>query len=174
MAHPLDEIPLQPPHSSTDSAEFLVYGIVEQEVGEIERTKWDVTRGEFVRTGLIMRELLPAPYGWIPQTLCEADDAALDVIILTEAKLPQGHYLPVRPVGILLRRDQDHKILAVDIADARYGNVKDYSELPGELLTLIEDWFRPYFELDGWADAPSARQMIEVAHTAFLAEARTL
>ncbi len=87
--------------------------------------------------------------------------------------MPQGSYWIVRPVGALLRRDQDHKILAVDVEDARFGSIHDYTELASDLLTPIEDWFRRFFMLDGWGDAEAARLMIEQAHAAFVAHDAT-
>lgn len=167
MRYAFENLPLQPPTDSNNPWDFRVYAIVEQELGTSERTVWDERKHEFVKTGLVMQVPLPAPYGWIPQTLCKADDDALDVLILTEQQIAQGSYLPVRPVGVLLRRDQDHKVLAVDISSTSYGRVYDYSQLPDELLTFIEDWFRPYFELEGWLDAGGARQMIEETHQLF-------
>jgi inorganic pyrophosphatase len=165
--YPFEELPLRPLHAGTD--DYLAYAIVEQARDSLERTVWDEARREFVKTGLIMAEPLPAPYGWLPQTRSLGDNDALDVLILTEANPAQGEFLVVRPVGVLLRRDLDHKVLAVAIEDARFGPVRDYAELPPPLLTAIEDWFRPYFELDGWLNATGARQMIERDHLHFKA-----
>lgn len=165
--YPFEKLPLRPPQAVT--GDYLAYAIVEQERDSLERTVWDEARREFVKTGLIMDEPLPAPYGWLPQTRSSGDSDALDVLILTEANPAQGEFLVVRPVGVLLRRDLDHKVLAVAIEDARFGPVQNYTELPQPLLTAIEDWFRPYFELDGWLDAAGARQMIERDHAHFKA-----
>ena len=165
--YPFEELPLRPPGAATD--DYLAYAIVEQERGSVERTVWDEARREFVRTGLIMEDPLPAPYGWLPQTRSPGDNDALDVLILTQTNPAQGEFLVVRPVGVLLRHDLDHKVLAVDIEDARFRLVLNYEELPGKLLTAIEDWFRPYFELDGWLDAAGSRQMIERDHAHFMA-----
>ncbi len=166
MSYPFEALPLHP--TADQEADFQVYAIVEQVEGSTERTVWDETRREFVKTGLVMSRPLPAPYGWIPQTHSQGDHDPLDVLILSETQLAQGDFLVVRPIGVLLRRDADHKVLAVDIKDTRFGSLAEYHELPGEFLTKIEDWFRPYFELDGWADAAGARRMIEEDHATFL------
>lgn len=167
MAYPFEALPLQP--AGLSSADFQVYAIIEQAYGTHERTTWDRTSHTFIKTGLFMEQSMPVPYGWIPQTRNPSDGDALDVLIVTDKHLhmPQGSYLIVRPVGILLRRDQDHKILAVDREDARFGSIHDYTELASDLLTPIENWFRRFFMLDGWGDAVAARLMIEQAHTAF-------
>ena len=166
MAYPFEALPLQPDRLA--SADFQVYAVVEQAYGTRERTTWDRTSHTFVRTGLVMEQPMPVPYGWIPQTRNPNDGDALDVLIVTDKHLhmPQGTYLLVRPVGVLLRRDQDHKILAVDLEDARFGLIHDYTELSSSLLAQIEDWFRRFFMLDGWGDAAAARLMIEQAHSA--------
>lgn len=167
MAYPFEALPLQP--AGLPGADFQVYAIVEQAYGVKERTTWDRTSHTFIKTGLILEQSMPVPYGWIPQTRNPSDGDALDVLIVTEKHLhmPQGAYLPVRPVGVLLRRDQDHKILAVDTEDARFGLTHAHTELPSDLLVQIEDWFKPFFVLDGWGDAAAARLMIEQAHSAF-------
>jgi inorganic pyrophosphatase len=169
MAYPFEALPLRP--ANLPSADFQVYAIIEQAYGTKERTVWDTTSRAFIKTGLVMDQPLPVPYGWIPQTRNHSDGDALDVLIVTDTHLrrPQGTFLPVRPVGVLLRRDQDHKILAVDLEDAHFGLTHNYTELASGLLTPIEDWFRRFFILDGWGDAAAARLMIEQAHTAFAA-----
>lgn len=169
MVYPFEVLPLQP--AGLPSADFQVYAIIEQAYGIHERTTWDTTSHTFIKTGLFMEQSMPVPYGWIPQTRNPSDGDALDVLIVTDKHLhmPQGSYLIVRPVGILLRRDQDHKILAVDGEDARFGLIHDYTELAPDILSPIEDWFRRFFILDGWGDTAAARLMIEQAHAAFAA-----
>lgn len=167
MAYPFEALPLRP--TGLSSADFQVYAIIEQAYGTHERTTWDTTSHTFIKTGLFMEQSMPVPYGWIPQTRNPSDGDALDVLIMTDTYLhmPQGTYLLVRPVGVLLRRDQDHKILAVDVEDVRFRSIHDYTELTADLLTPIEDWFRRFFILDGWGDAAAARRIIEQAHNAF-------
>jgi inorganic pyrophosphatase len=167
MVYPFEALPVRP--ADLSSADFQVYAIIEQAYGTKERTTWDRTSHTFIKTGLFMEQSMPVPYGWIPQTRNPSDGDALDVLIVTDKHLhmPQGSFLIARPVGVLLRHDQDHKILAVDVEDARFGLIHDYTELAPDLLTPIEDWFRRFFILDGWADAAAARRMIEQAHNAF-------
>ncbi len=167
MSYPFEALPLRP--ALSDTTDFQVYAIIEQATGDTERTVWDEAKRTFVKTGLILDMPLPVPYGWIPQTRNPGDGDALDVLLLTQRSVAQGDYLIARPVGVLLRRDEDHKVLAVDVQDARFGQLRDYLQLPQRTLTRIEDWFRPYFILDGWGDAATARQMIAQAHATFLA-----
>jgi inorganic pyrophosphatase len=158
MPYEFEKLPLlAEPLTATD---FLVHAIVEQEYGTTERTNWDAQKREFVKTGMVLSVPLPAPYGWLPQTLCAGDGDALDVLILTNKHLPQGSWLVVRPIGVLLRADRDDKILAVDITDPTYQRYVEASELDVEKLNFIADWFRPYFALEGWGDAAAARSLI--------------
>ncbi len=168
MKHPFLDLALKPPRSGPFELDYLVYAIVEQEAGSRERIHWDAEKLEFILTGLILERPLPAPYGWLPQTFSQGDEAPLDVLILTRAKLSMGSYLIVRPVGVLLRMDQDHKVLAVDPEDALVGRVHDYVQLQEGVVEEIEAWFKPHFELEGWGDAQVARQMIEQDHFNFL------
>ena len=160
-----EKLTLQP---TTTSEDFQVNAIVEQEQGTTVRTVWDEKAHVFVTTSMIMPVPLPLPYGWIPQTLCEGDGDALDVLILTRSSIPQGHFLAVRPIGVLLRQDLDHKVLGVDVQDVDFGKFHNYLELPTKTLNSIEDWFRPYFALTGWLDATGAKNMILQSHQLFL------
>jgi len=170
VSYPFEALPLQP-ITANNNADFQVYAIIEQAAGDTERSVWDEAKRSFIKTGMTLSVPWPVPYGWIPQTRNPGDGDPLDVLLLTQAPVAQGSYLIVRPVGVLLRHDQDHKVLAVDVQDERFGQIQDYAQLSQRTLTRIEDWFRPYFILDGWDDAARARQMIEQAHATFLDEA---
>ncbi len=170
MSYPFEALPLWPAVQAGTGDDYHIYTIVEQAAGAAEREHWDEAAHRFVKTGLVMSVPFPVPYGWIPQTRNPGDGAALDVLLLTQAQARQGDAFITRPVGVLLRRDLDHKVLAVDVQDAHFGQIRDYTQAPEHLLAQIADWFRPYFILDGWGDAASARQMIEQAHAAFLGQ----
>lgn len=162
MTYPFENLPLRAP--SADPADFLVYAIVEQEAGNPIRTYWDATERRFVAKGKFAEKGLPVPYGWLPQTLCAGDGDSLDVIFLTEAQPAQGDYLVVRPLGAMLRADNDHKILAVDINDRRFGQLRNYTELPPELLAQLDKVFTTFYQLSGWLDAGGAQNLIEECH----------
>src|SRR3989344_7065983 len=89
-------------------------------------------------TGLIKLDRAvfgPAPfpydYGFVPQTLCEDNDA-LDVILLSTFPIHPGILVNVRPVALMEVTDDgeaDNKIIGVPIDDRRWENVRDLKDL---------------------------------------------
>ena len=113
----------------------------------------------------------PADYGFLEDTMAPDGDP-LDVIILVEEPTFPGCRIEVRPVGVLLMRDEqggDMKILAVPTADPRFDGMNDLSDVQAHWLREIENFFNIYKELEankrtvieGWQGAEAAKQCIE-------------
>ncbi|WP_264686789.1 inorganic diphosphatase [Wolbachia endosymbiont (group B) of Rhopobota naevana] len=115
----------------------------------------------------------PCNYGFVPNT-CSGDGDPADVLVLTQFPLAPGVLISVRPVGALLTKDEkgeDEKILAVPISsvDSYYDNIKNYSDLPKNLLDKIAHFFSHYKDLEKgktvtvgeWADVEKAKKIIE-------------
>lgn len=114
----------------------------------------------------------PGNYGFIPHTLSEDGDPC-DVIIANTRAIVPGAVMSVKPVGVLIMRDeagQDEKILAVpsEKLTKRYAMIDNYDQLPEITLHQIEHFFGHYkdlepnkwVKLEGWADADRARAII--------------
>lgn len=107
----------------------------------------------------------PAPYGFVPQTLCAGgvaalaeqrtgrrglvgDDDPLDVLVLTEKDFTHGNILmqalPIGGLGMLDRNEVDDKIVAVMVKDAVYGGVDDIGHLPSLLVDRLKHYFLTY------------------------------
>ena len=127
---------------------------------------YNEARRQFLTTGERFPEPLPAHYGWIPHTWTEADGDELDGIVIGEGEAAVGGVIVARPIGAMLRADEDHKIVAVraDLASA-YEGVTDIAEQP-ELRESIEPIFRGRSRVTGWASAVEARSMILSAQAA--------
>jgi 8-oxo-dGTP diphosphatase len=138
----------------------LVYVVVENPRGTIDRIVYDETAYEFRPTGWVFPRTLPFHYGWIPQTLTAADGDELDAVVIGEGDATVGSVIVARPIGALLREDEDHKIVAVraDLPSA-FASVADIHERP-DLRQPIEDLFRDISAVRGWASAAEARTMI--------------
>jgi len=68
--------------------------------------------------------------------------------------------LPVRPIGTLMRRDGDHKVVAVRVdLPSAYTATKSASEIPG-LESTISRFFRSPAAVDGWLNAADTRRLI--------------
>lgn len=111
--------------------------------------------------------ILPALYGFIPQTYCDKQVAAkckeatgqdvigdgdpLDICVLTEKKIPHGDLLAhVKPIGgfrMIDNGEADDKIISVLIHDAVYGHINDISELEPILVDRLRHYFLTYKDL---------------------------
>lgn len=107
----------------------------------------------------------PAPYGFVPRTLCGpevarfaeeklgrgglvGDDDPLDILVLTEKDFTHGNILvqalPIGGLGMLDGHEVDDKIVAVMVKDAVYGGVADISHLPALLVDRLKHYFLTY------------------------------
>ena len=111
----------------------------------------------------------PGAYGFIPQTLSEDGDP-LDVVVIVEHETFSGCLIEVRPLGVLVMRDDqglDHKILAVPVADPRMRDVHGLQHLASHYLAEVDYFFNIYKDLEGkksdtygWEDRLVAHRVI--------------
>lgn len=116
--------------------------------------------------------MCPTLYGFIPQTFCGEEVAALcalrtgktdlqgdgdplDICVLTEKAFAHGDFLlRAKPIGGLRMIDghqADDKIIAVLVSDVAYGHFKDISNCPVGLVDRLKHYFLSYKELPGAA-----------------------
>jgi inorganic pyrophosphatase len=111
----------------------------------------------------------PADYGYIPGTI-SADGDPLDILVLVNEPTFPGCRIKVRPIGVLLMRDEkgvDEKILGLPIADPRFKGMKDLKDIQKHWLVEIENFFNIYKELEnkeieveGWRGAEEAFKIL--------------
>ncbi len=117
----------------------------------------------------------PCNYGFIPNTL-SGDGDPVDVLVYTNAPLHPGVLIKVKPIGVLITRDEsgeDEKILAVPITklDPFFANVHTYTDLPEILREKIAHFFTHYKDLEkgkwveviGWEGVEKAKEVIKAA-----------
>jgi len=112
----------------------------------------------------------PTDYGFIPGTHA-ADGDPLDVLIIVEEPTFPGCRVRIRPIGILLMRDEkgiDEKILGVPVADPRFDGIQEIGDLQQHWLVEIENFFDTYkllegkeTQVEGWRGAEEARAVLE-------------
>jgi inorganic pyrophosphatase len=123
--------------------------------------------------------VVPANYGFIPQTYCneniarlareksgkeitEGDGDPLDILVLSEHHIPRGDIiLKARPIGgfcLIDGGEADDKIIATLIGDKVYENYKDLSELPEGIVNRLQHYFLTYKQL------PSEPKKCEIAY----------
>ncbi len=131
--------------------------------------------------------VLPAMYGFIPQTLCSkltaeyaiektgrkelvGDGDPLDVCILTEKSISHGDILveaiPIGGFRMLDHNQADDKIICVLKDDAVYGAMKDISECPEPVVERLKHYFLTY------KDLPNTKLDVEITHTYDSTEAK--
>lgn len=114
--------------------------------------------------------IVPALYGFIPQTYCKeevasycmektgrkniiGDDDPLDICVLTEREITHGNVLvQARPIGgfrMIDGGEADDKIIAVLDNDEVYGQWNDVNALPSSLLNRLRHYFLTYKQLPG-------------------------
>jgi inorganic pyrophosphatase len=114
--------------------------------------------------------VVPALYGFLPQTYCgkkvaelsnkrmyrddiEGDKDPVDICVLTEKDISHGDIImKVRPIGGLRLIDggeADDKLIAVLDNDSVYGEYRDISELPFMVLERIRHYFTTYKDIPG-------------------------
>ncbi len=116
--------------------------------------------------------IVPALYGFIPQTICKeevadycmqqtgrkdiiGDDDPLDICVLTEREVTHGniivHAIPIGGFRMLDNGEADDKIIAVLKSDQVYGHWKDIKDLPTTILNRLQHYFLTYKQLPGEA-----------------------
>lgn len=135
--------------------------------------------------------VVPALYGFIPQSLCgeniaqycmsrsgrtdiKGDNDPLDICVLTEKSISHGELIAtVRPIGgfrMLDGNEADDKIIAVLRHDATYSGYRDISELPREVIDRLKHYFLTYKDMPDAAE-PAAKR-VEIIDTYGVEEAR--
>lgn len=112
--------------------------------------------------------VVPANYGFIPQTYCNTriadlarskteieisggDGDPLDILVLSEHHIPRGDIiLKARPIGgfeLIDGGEADDKIIAVLKGDKVFEQYSDISELPSGIIKRFEHYFLTYKSL---------------------------
>ncbi|MEO5860610.1 MAG: inorganic pyrophosphatase [Pyrinomonadaceae bacterium] len=124
--------------------------------------------------------VVPANYGFIPQTYCAeliaglsraksdidisgGDGDPLDILVLSEHHIPRGDIiLKARPIGgfcLVDHGEADDKIIAVLKGDKVFEQYTEISELPKGILERFEHYFLTYKSL------PDAPNVCEIAYS---------
>jgi len=143
------------------------------EINKGSNNKYEIDK----KTGLIALDRAmhtaqnyPFDYGFVPQTLWDDDDA-LDVVILTTYPINPGILVRVRPVAIMNMidgGDSDDKVISVPVADPRWDEVNDLSDINKHTLKEIEHFFLRYkklqkqeVEISGFKGRTSAKEAVQ-------------
>lgn len=114
--------------------------------------------------------VVPALYGFVPQTYCDenvrefaeiksgqkvvkGDGDPLDICVLTERNITSGDIiLEAIPVGgfrMIDKGEADDKIIAVLKQDEVYGHITDVKDCPAALINRLKHYFLTYKDIPG-------------------------
>ncbi len=114
--------------------------------------------------------IVPALYGFIPQTFCgdsvakfsseksgkksiTGDKDPLDICVLTEKEITHGDIIvqaiPIGGLRMIDGNEADDKIIAVLKGDAVYSQFKDISEMPETIVNRLKHYFLTYKNIPG-------------------------
>jgi inorganic pyrophosphatase len=123
--------------------------------------------------------IVPALYGFIPQTLCNeevgnfcsqktdrrniiGDQDPLDILVLSEKSFPNSGFLvqaiPIGGFRMIDKNEADDKIIAVMKDDAVYGQLTDITQLSENIVNRLRHYFLTYKDLPG-----SGSRKVEIA-----------
>lgn len=125
--------------------------------------------------------IIPALYGFIPQTYCgksiadfageksgkenlRGDGDPLDICVLSERFITHGDIiLSAIPIGgfrMIDNGEADDKIIAVMKTDEVYREWKDINEIPDSIVQRLKHYFLTYKNMPGME-----QRMVEITHT---------
>ncbi len=127
--------------------------------------------------------IIPALYGFLPQTYCMenvaeycmeqtgrkdivGDGDPLDICVLTERDITHGDILvPAIPIGgfrMIDGGEADDKIIAVLKGDEVYEKWEDITDCPPSIIRRLKHYFLTYKEMPG---AEAGKRHCEITHT---------
>ncbi len=151
----------------------------------IEITPSDTVKYEIDKASGILKvdrpqlysNVVPALYGFLPQTYChdevaalcmaqtgltgiEGDGDPLDILVLTEHRIAQGNILvqaiPIGGFRMIDKNQADDKIIAVLQQDSMYAHFSDINQLPEGIVNRIRHYFLTYKR------SPEGTQPVEI------------
>ncbi len=128
----------------------------------------------------LFSNVIPALYGFIPQTFCGAEIASfcwnktgtygiqgdgdpLDICVLSEKEINAGYLLvqaiPIGGLRMIDNGEVDDKIIAVLKDDAVYGKWKDIADCPEALIDRLKHYFLTYKQMPG-----KEKRSVDITH----------
>jgi len=176
MAHPWHGI------SSGADAPAIVHAFIEMTPADSVKYEIDKPTG-FLKVDRPQKfsNIVPALYGFIPQTYCaeevaefcmqktgrkniSGDKDPLDICVLTERNITHGNILiPAIPIGgfrMIDGGEADDKIIAILKGDEVYNVWKSLEECPEALIKRLKHYFLTYKQMPG--EVP--QKLVEITH----------
>ena len=125
--------------------------------------------------------IVPALYGFVPQTYCGdlvaelanlktnrttiiGDGDPLDICVLTERNIPTGDIImeaiPIGGFRMIDKNEADDKIIAVMAKDEIYNQWKDITDVPETMINRLRHYFLTYKNIPG-----ESNTIVEITET---------
>lgn len=137
----------------------MLHMMIEQTQNYQNRVKYDPNSKTFFETDLMslfFARNFPYPYGWLVES-GTPPDAHLDVILVSEEDYELGDLLEIKVIGVFIRKDQDHKLIAVRTCDG-VDTIRNLSPVALEALMRL---YPQVDEGEGWFDEIKAMAVID-------------
>ncbi len=154
-----------------------VTAIIETPCGSRNKYSWDKER-----QGYRLKKVLPSgmsfPYnfGFVPDTVADDGDP-LDILVLMDAPAFPGCIIDCQLLGAIQAEQRENgkavrndRLIASDMNDASFSDVRGLDQLPNALLHEIEAFFENYnrvegkkFKVLGYCDSKQAARLIRKA-----------
>lgn len=98
--------------------------------------------------------IMPEAYGFLEGVMNKTEGDEVDVVVFSESEYKPEDKLKIFPIGVIIRSDGDHKVLAVD--ESLRGKMSDLEDIPEEKMKPVVDFFgavHPISEIKGRQEA---------------------
>lgn len=156
------------------------------EINSTDQIKYEIDKDSghiFIDRPQKYSNIVPALYGFVPQTYCDKKVAAfcmeksgkteivgdgdpLDVIVLSERHIDRGNILvdciPVGGFRMIDGGEADDKIIAVLKDDQAYGHIRSIEDVPQMVIDRVKHFFLTYKENP---NNDGSDKKVEITHT---------
>lgn len=118
--------------------------IIEIPKGSDRRIHFSTEENDFVDFGSIKERIpinegkMPINYGFLEGIINEKEGDEVDVLVFSKKELKTGDKIEVEPIALILRDDEDDKIVAVD---GTIKNIEGWLDVSEDERRLILDYF---------------------------------
>ena len=156
------------------------------EINPTDQIKYEIDKDSghiFIDRPQKYSNIVPALYGFVPQTYCDQKVAAycmeksgktgivgdgdpLDIIVISERNIDRGNILvdciPVGGFRMIDGGEADDKIIAVLKDDQAYGNIRNIEDVPQMVIDRVKHFFLTYKENP---NNDGSDKKVEITHT---------
>lgn len=132
---------------------------IEQTYSQKKRMKYIPTSDEFVETkyeSLLYVRKFKYPYGWITE-FGTPPDRHFDVVLMSNKTCSLGEVVQIKVIGVFIRKDGDHKFIAVDTSR----DIIDFSDLTHDEITALKMLYPCVSDGEGFFGSGVALSMLK-------------